>query len=1353
MDLPTGSSVDSSVDGSQQRLLQQQQEQELPSMECDSPTALSGGWGLALPQQQQQQHSSSISQQPLLASGFPCSIASLFEDPSQVPPPQQQQQQQQLQQQQSQADNEQQPQPQQQQPQKPHQQQQEPPAAAAAAAAAAARFFLEYIVLENFKSYRGKHVIGPLQSSVAIIGANGTAVSLHFRRRAAAGCEGELLLLRRQISSSSSSCTYSGDSSVTAAARSPLELTRLIERVGSSEEWAEQFAAAAAAAAALHSEARQTFSSKQQLLAAVRVLRAQQQEVKTFKEMQQQHVSSKLLQLLQLLLQLLLQVLQLLLQVLQLLLQERGRQKQQQQRAAEEGQRAELLLQQLQQQLQKAEAADRKRISLSLQLEQKKTLVEKSAMKTSMLRSSLAESLERLRFAEQQQQQQQQKLQQKEEECRALKALEDQLSSEVIRLCDEQQHIKAAAEEKEKTLQQKLSKEQQQRLLLLQQQADSRLTDLKQQMAKKQPLLQQATSALDILERECLELERRISCLRELAVGSSNLPLRELVKRMQEEARQKQTAAAETLQQLLSDAASVKESLKEATENANASTSRREELQQLHAELQQQLSLEAIQYMKDNGHPAIDFLPLDRLREQQMRSSSSSSEQQHDIHVEGSRFLPPPNPEQLPPHCRWAVDCISCEQHLRPVVEFVLSDCIVVPSLLIAQQLKNSHFSRYRFVTLEGERLQHSGVFSIDAAAAAPAAAAAAAAGRMHAKQHSELLQRAEEVAAELHKIDALESGSGEFVRRKQQQLERLHRLSLQQQTKQKAWEQQQEHQQQQLDQLLQQHAQLKQRCELQRQKTASLAKEVEREASADAQAAAMVGFGKELKLPQGELRELLLQQQQQQQQRSAVAKLHVQQLRLEAELKDCRSRLEAAVAAAEAARAAQQHQQQEQQAVQQLATYERQLAEAEQQHEERLQQQQQQQQQLQQVEGELHQLRQESDRLLREKAEAAAAAAAAAQLQQQQQQQILHLLRQADAIGLELPLQRGTWKDVQQFINDADRQQQQQQQQQQAFEALRGLSFDWQALPPEKRAIIERESGSGARVQQELQRLREQQQQLHQRLQELNPNFKVEQKLQEVEAQLKQQEELQQQQRQAAAAAEAKLKTLRTQRREAFMKCFLHCQNVLSLIFAHLSAGGPVQDPQQQQQQQQEQQQQQDGANAGMLMLEDNMQEPWQQQQQQQFDAGGAQAFLDLESSAAFTREEEPFNCGVSLICKFPTKRFMQFQQLSGGEQHVAGLSLALALSSFNSKVPFLLLDEIDAHLDKTRLGRLASLLREISGGNKIQCIFITHKERLFTAADLLIGVVEDAAPSSSRCFFFDVRPYRNRDQPCPAN
>lgn len=57
----------------------------------------------------------------------------------------------------------------------------------------------------------------------------------------------------------------------------------------------------------------------------------------------------------------------------------------QQRLAAEEASRSEELLQQLQQTLQEAEAADQKRISISAQLDQRTTLAKNQALKTSML--------------------------------------------------------------------------------------------------------------------------------------------------------------------------------------------------------------------------------------------------------------------------------------------------------------------------------------------------------------------------------------------------------------------------------------------------------------------------------------------------------------------------------------------------------------------------------------------------------------------------------------------------------------------------------------------------------------------------------------------------------------------------------------------------------------------------------------------------------------------------------------------------------------------------------------------------------------------------------------------------------
>ena len=256
-----------------------------------------------------------------------------------------------------------------------------------------------------------------------------------------------------------------------------------------------------------------------------------------------------------------------------------------------------------------------------------------------------------------------------------------------------------------------------------------------------------------------------------------------------------------------------------------------------------------------------------------------------------------------------------------------------------------------------------------------------------------------------------------------------------------------------------------------------------------------------ELKVSQAELRDLLLQQQQQQQQRSAAAKLHLQQLRLEAELKDCRARLETATEAADSTGAEQQQQNQREVLMQQLATYEHQLQAAEQQHRERLQQQEEQQKLLQEVEQQLQQLQEQSDRLLREKAGASAAAAAAQHQQQQQHAQTMHLLKQADGLGVQLPLQvgwvpqrdscskdilyvfiskskapvaacdlqaamgrmgahlrysvlqRGTWEDVQRFVCNREPPQQQPQHSH-ARPGVDTFAVDWHFLSADRRAV-----------------------------------------------------------------------------------------------------------------------------------------------------------------------------------------------------------------------------------------------------------------------------------------------------------
>ncbi|EHB17583.1 Structural maintenance of chromosomes protein 1B [Heterocephalus glaber] len=81
------------------------------------------------------------------------------------------------------------------------------------------------------------------------------------------------------------------------------------------------------------------------------------------------------------------------------------------------------------------------------------------------------------------------------------------------------------------------------------------------------------------------------------------------------------------------------------------------------------------------------------------------------------------------------------------------------------------------------------------------------------------------------------------------------------------------------------------------------------------------------------------------------------------------------------------------------------------------------------------------------------------------------------------------------------------------------------------------------------------------------------------------------------------------------------------------------------------------------------------------------AQAFLSPENP------EEPYLEGISYNCVAPGKRFMPMDNLSGGERCVAALALLFAVHSFRP-APFFVLDEIDAALDNTNIGKVSCFL-----------------------------------------------------------
>ncbi|CAD5226875.1 unnamed protein product [Bursaphelenchus xylophilus] len=101
----------------------------------------------------------------------------------------------------------------------------------------------------------------------------------------------------------------------------------------------------------------------------------------------------------------------------------------------------------------------------------------------------------------------------------------------------------------------------------------------------------------------------------------------------------------------------------------------------------------------------------------------------------------------------------------------------------------------------------------------------------------------------------------------------------------------------------------------------------------------------------------------------------------------------------------------------------------------------------------------------------------------------------------------------------------------------------------------------------------------------------------------------------------------------------------------------------------------------------------------------------------------EEPYNDGIQYNCIAPGKRFRPMDNLSGGEKTIAALALLFAIHGSKSPSPFFVLDEVDAALDNTNIGLVVNYMKERSRDD-LQVIVISLKEEMYSKADALIGV-----------------------------
>src|SRR5262249_26414535 len=105
-------------------------------------------------------------------------------------------------------------------------------------------------------------------------------------------------------------------------------------------------------------------------------------------------------------------------------------------------------------------------------------------------------------------------------------------------------------------------------------------------------------------------------------------------------------------------------------------------------------------------------------------------------------------------------------------------------------------------------------------------------------------------------------------------------------------------------------------------------------------------------------------------------------------------------------------------------------------------------------------------------------------------------------------------------------------------------------------------------------------------------------------------------------------------------------------------------------------------------------------------------------EGPGAGAEREGP---GVEVGLRPAGKRVQRLSLLSGGEKALGAIAFLFALF-LARPCPFYLLDEVEAALDDTNIGRFVELLRRYS--DRAQFVVITHQKRTMEAADVLYGV-----------------------------
>eukprot|EP00917_Polyrhabdina_sp_WS-2016_P013130 GHVP01028920.1.p1 GENE.GHVP01028920.1~~GHVP01028920.1.p1 ORF type:complete len:1122 (+),score=296.03 GHVP01028920.1:468-3833(+) len=327
----------------------------------------------------------------------------------------------------------------------------------------------------------------------------------------------------------------------------------------------------------------------------------------------------------------------------------------------------------------------------------------------------------------------------------------------------------------------------------------------------------------------------------------------------------------------------------------------------------------------------------------------------------------------------------------------------------------------------------------------------------------------------------------------------------------------------------------------------------------------------------------------------------------------------------------------------------------------------------------------------------------------QKLQEEISTLLKECIIKNVEIPLAKGTMENVKELLGISRDSQSARGSQPGNFE------IDFSVLPQKKKSGYSK--GRDRILADELAAYDKEIADLQEDLDGRRPNMKARERFKTVREELETEENNLAELSRSRRKDEKRFREIRHKRKSKFMKCFNFVKekvneiyhSLTSVDFTEVENSTPYKKG--------------DKDEGIILPYEEDM------------ETVGGQAYLDLEEPQV----EEPYNTGIVYHAMPPAKRFRDMQLLSGGEKTMAATALLFALQAYHP-APFFIVDEVDAALDPKNVASLGKYFRSVP----FQILVITLKDKLFSQADLLVGVFKEIDTGSSGVLQFSLRPYK---------